>query len=136
MQVDGAVLARGAGVAMGPVRKRDRLDFRGDVPSMRDLYWHADVLGPKRTLTPVLAFAIEVAYMTGALQALGMAMGGPGDDCRARALVLQQQAAQRLAELRAEKDSIDEYPYSAADQRIRARQQAHGKDKQWRKIDE
>lgn len=119
------------------MKRRERLDFWGDAPSMRDLYWHADVTGPKRTLTPVLAWAIEVAYMTGALQALGMAMGWPEDDCRVRALQLQEQAAERLAELQANKDKVDEFPYSHADQRIRARARARdsGKDKRWREAE-
>jgi hypothetical protein len=114
------------------VKKKDHLDFFGDLPSMRDLYWHADVVGPKGTLTPVLAWALEVAYQTGALQALGMAMGAPQDDCRVRGLQLQKEAAGRLAELQDSKNTIDEFPYSHADQRIKARIRSREKDKRWR----
>lgn len=116
------------------MKKREKLDFHDAEPSMRELYWHADVTGPRRTLTPVLAWALEAAYMTGALQALGMAMGWPEDDCRVRALQLQQQAAVRLGELQESKGSIDEFPYSNADQRVKARARARqpGKTKRWK----
>jgi hypothetical protein len=80
--------------------KRERLDFWRWMPTLRDLYFHASIFGPKQRLVPSLAAALEVCYMTGALEALGLAQGYQGDDCRVRCLALQKQAAERLAELR------------------------------------
>jgi hypothetical protein len=80
--------------------KRERLDFWRWMPTLRDLYFHADIFGPKQRLVPCLSDALEIAFMTGALQALGLGMGYCDDDIRGRCLALQRQAAERLAELR------------------------------------
>jgi hypothetical protein len=80
--------------------KREKLDFWRWMPTLRDLYFHADIFGPRQRLVPSLAVALEICYMTGALESLGLAMGYPGDDCRLRCMALQRQAAERLAELR------------------------------------
>lgn len=87
--------------------KRERLDFWRWVPTLRDLYFDSAIFGPTQRLTPALEHALETAYMTGALEALGLAMGYPGDDVRPRCLALQRQAAERLGELREKRYGVD-----------------------------
>jgi hypothetical protein len=80
--------------------KREKLDFWRYAPQLRDLFFHADIYGPRQILTPALAWAVEISYYVGCLDCLGLAMGYPGDDIRGRCLALQRQASERLAELR------------------------------------
>jgi hypothetical protein len=84
--------------------KRERLDFWRWMPSLRDLWFDSVVWKPGTRLVPPLEAALEIAFCTGALQALGVAMGYEGDDVRVRCLALQRQAAERLAELQAERN--------------------------------
>lgn len=80
--------------------KHQRLDFWRWMPTLRDLYFDADIFSPQARLIPCMADALEIAFMTGALQALGLGMGYCEDDIRGRCLALQRQAAERLGELK------------------------------------
>ena len=112
--------------------KRERLDFHRAALQLRDLYWHSLIWGvtrsgPRVRLVPCLAHALETAYMTGALEALGFAQGYPGDDVRIRCLALQRQAAQRLAELRETRDDYGIHtPENRANRTVKRRVSARG----------
>jgi hypothetical protein len=107
--------------------KRERLDFWRWMPTLRDLYFHADIFGPQRRLVPSLSVALEICYMTGALEALGLAQGYPGDDVRGRCLALQAQAAERLAELQKERFADDRSPVAFANRTVKWRRKQRDK---------
>jgi hypothetical protein len=108
--------------------KRERIDFHRWSATLRDFYFDALIYGGKRTLLPAMEHALEIAYMTGALDSLGLAMGHPGDDIRTRALALQRQAAERLGELRDKRHGNDNRtPFNLANRTTRRRARQHDK---------
>jgi hypothetical protein len=120
-----------------PRMKRERLDFHAIAPELRDLFFDWAIYGPSVRLTPALAFALETAYFAGALQTLGLAMGYPGDDVRVRCLALQRQAAERLAEIKADRDAERDRDgcdrtFSYAAKTVQRRLAKRGKDKRWK----
>jgi hypothetical protein len=102
--------------------KRERPDFWRWMPTLRDAYFHAAIFGAHRLLVPCLAHALEVSYMAGALDVLGLAQGYNDDDVRGRCLALQRQAAERLGELRESRDDYGQNtPLNRANRTVKRR---------------
>ncbi|TDG02090.1 hypothetical protein E1N52_41610 [Paraburkholderia guartelaensis] len=80
--------------------RREPKGFYRRVPELNAVWFDSVITGKRHNLSRPLATALETAWLAGAMEVLGCALGWPGDDVRARALALQRQAADRLAEIR------------------------------------
>ena len=96
--------------------------------------FHAYIFGVHSRLVPCLQHALEVAYMSGALDALALGMGYADDDIRTRCLALQRQAAERLGELQESRDDFGKHSaLNSANRTVRRRnKQRDQHDKRYR----
>jgi hypothetical protein len=108
--------------------KRERLEFLRTAPTLYDLFFDASVAWRRMRMMPGLEHALECVYMAGALEAMGLALGYPGDDVRPRCMALQRQAADRLAELQGQRYGlVNLAPFRAVNGTLRRRARQHDK---------